>query len=291
MQSTQDLAILHALTAEARLGPKRILALLLHYGEPQAIWDAGAQAIAEFSALSGEATKRLVKARGEFDQITEEVEHIIDGGTTPISVLDPRYPARLRRLSDPPIIIYVRGHLPNPAGTAVAVIGTHHADAEGIAEAVEWGKGLAEREVVVVSGLARGIDGGGHTGALAADGHTVAVLGSGFDHIYPPEHRNLARQIEQTGTLISEYPPRATLTKPRLVYRNRIIIAMADAVVVVRVHEETRGSMEAILRARDLALPVFLVATDTSDASQEAVAEGAIPIQRKPQYDLVLDYL
>ncbi|MBI3873309.1 MAG: DNA-processing protein DprA [candidate division Zixibacteria bacterium] len=221
----------------------------------------------------------------------EELELIIASGTIPISTLDPRYPQRLFRLPDPPTILYVRGTLPDEAKTAVAVVGTHQADAEGIADGVAWGKGLAQRDAIVVSGLARGIDGAAHVGALAASGTTVAVLGGGFDNIYPPEHATLAAEIAKTGALLSEYPPRAPLTKPRLIARNRIIVGLSDAVVVVRLHADARGSMEAIHKAGDLAIPVFLVATDVGPKSQEAVADGAVPIGQAPDFDLVLNYL
>jgi DNA processing protein len=291
MTNSQDLAILYALTTRVHLGPKKMTALLLHFGDPKAIWDARAGEIADVVKLSETGTEHLKRAHNVFDKLVEEVEHICDVGTSPISILDERYPERLRRLPDPPTIIYVRGELPDPAKTAVAVVGTHLADAEGIADAVAWGKGLAERDVVVVSGLARGIDGGGHTGALAAGGCTVAVMGSGFNKIYPPEHLGLAKEIAQSGALISEHPPRTELTKMQLVLRNRIIVGLSDAVVVVRLHEDTKGSMEAIRRARDLALPVFLVTTDTSTVTQIAVAKGAIPIPREPDFDLALNYL
>jgi DNA processing protein len=171
------------------------------------------------------------------------------------------------------------------------VVGSHHADAEGIGEAVRWGKGFAERNVVVVSGLARGIDGGAHTGALAGNGKTVAVLGSGLQKIYPPEHQGLAKEITDHGALLTEYPPATPLTKPRLIWRNRLIVALADAVVVVRIAKATSGSMEAIRRARDLACPTFLVAADTEEASQHAVADGAVPIATEPDFDLILNYL
>ena len=286
-----DLTILFALTTEAQLGPKAIAALLTHFGSPEAIWDCGVDEVARVAHLSDDGVERLTIARGLTDALTEELELIIAGGTTPISIADERYPTRLFHLSDPPTIIYVHGALPDASRTTVAVVGTHQADAEGIAEAVAWGKGFAQRGVVVVSGLARGIDGGAHTGALAADGETVAILGAGFNNIYPPEHRSLAEQITVNGALISEYPPAAPLTKPHLVHRNRLIAALSDAVVVVRLHRDTRGSMEVIRRARDLALPVFLVATDTDPVLQEAVADGAIPIGQVPDFDFVLNYL
>jgi DNA processing protein len=291
MTITRDLTILFALSTEARLGPKTVVALLTHFGDPEAIWDCGVDEVARVANLSEEGTERLVEARGLTDALAEELEIIVEAGTTPLSILDDNYPDRLRHLPDPPTIVYVRGQIPDEAQTAVAVVGTHHADAEGIAEAVAWGKGLAQRGVVVVSGLARGIDGGGHTGALAAGGQTVAVLGSGFNNIYPPEHRGLAEQIEHQGALISEHPPRAPLTKSRLVYRNRMIVALSDAVVVVRMHAPESGTMEAVRQGRDLARPVFMVAVDASAASVRAAADGAIPIGRLPDYDLVLKYL
>lgn len=288
---SRDLVVLYALTTEARLGPKTIGALLVQFGNPESIWDAETPEIAQVARLDEDEYERLDGARNLTDALVDDLELMIEQGTVPIPITAPEYPQRLLNLPDPPSIVYVRGELPQDETRTVAVVGTHQADAEGIADAVRWGKGFAERQVTVVSGLARGIDGGAHTGALAGDGKTCAVLGAGFDNIYPPEHRGLAEEIEKSGALVSEHAPRTPLTKPRLVLRNRIIVALADAVVVVRLHEDTRGSMEAIRRAADLAMPVFLVAHDTKQASIEAVAEGAIPIPAQPDFDLVLNYL
>ncbi len=288
---TRDLAVLYALTTEARLSSKAVAALIAHFGDPAAVWDAEIAEVAEVARVSDEDIEKLDGARNMTDALVEDLETMIDRGTIPIPITAREYPERLHALSDPPSILYVRGALPPAHARSVAVVGTHQADVDGIANAVQWGKGFAQRDVVVVSGLARGIDGGAHTGALAADGKTCAVLGAGFDNIYPPEHNVLAEAIEKTGALISEYAPRATLTKQRLIYRNRIIVALADAVVVVRLHEDSKGSMEAIRRARYLAVPVFLVAHDTSNNSQIAIAEGAIPIPVEPDFDLVLNYL
>ncbi|GAB4329262.1 MAG: hypothetical protein Kow0074_25700 [Candidatus Zixiibacteriota bacterium] len=291
MASPHDLTILYALSAEVQLGPRAIASLLLHFSDPQSVWEADIDEIVGVGQLNTDAANRLSDARRKYDEINAELDHIIDEGTRVVSILDDAYPPRLRRLADPPTVLYYRGELPDPEQPAIAVVGTHKADAEGIADAVAWGKGLVQRGAAVISGLARGIDGGGHTGALAADGLTYAVLGSGFNNIYPPEHRGLATKIAEHGAIISEHPPKTPLTKQRLVLRNRIIVGLSDAVVVVRVHEDTRGSMEAIRRARNIAIPTFLVATDTSPMSQKAVADGAIPIPQVPDFDLVLNYL
>ena len=288
---TRDLAILYALTTEARLGPKSVAALIAHFGDPESIWEGELTEIADVARVAEDDLERIDGARNLTDSLVDDLEMMIDQGTVPVPITAEEYPERLLALPDPPTILYVRGTVPAVGARTVAVVGTHQADAEGIADAVRWGKGLAERGAIVISGLARGIDGGAHTGALAGGGQTCAVLGAGFDNIYPPEHVVLAQAIEKSGALLSEYTPRAVLTKPRLVLRNRIIAALADAVVVVRLHEDTKGSMEAIRRARDLAVPVFLVAHDTSRASQQAVLEGSIPIPAEPDFDLVLNYL
>lgn len=291
MSTAREHAILYALAVEAYVGPKAVMALLVHFGTPAAIWRSRPAELSSVVRLGEESMERIEKAHDEVDRIEADLLGIDESGVQILSLLDEEYPARLRRLDDPPTLLFSRGRWPSPETRAVAVVGTHQADEEGIADAVAWGKGLAERGVTVVSGLARGIDGGGHTGALAGGGATVAVLGSGIDNIYPPEHRGLAAEIIRDGTLVSEYPPNAALTKPRLVYRNRIIAGLSDALVVVRLHEDTRGSMEVIRRARDIALPVYLVATDAGKPAQQAVADGAIPIGRLPDFDLVLNYM
>jgi len=286
-----DLTVMYALSQEARIGPKTMAGLLLHFHNPAIIWETTVSELSEHVQLSDDTMERLETAHEQVERIEADLAAILDSGIQLVTILDDNYPERLRRLDDPPTILYVRGELPDPAKRMVAVIGTHQADEEGIADAVAWGKGLAQRGVIVVSGLARGIDGGGHTGALAGGGDTIAVLGSGVDNIYPPEHRVLANEISRHGALLSEYSPSSALTKARLVLRNRIIVGLSDAVVVVRVHEDTRGSMEAVRRARDIALPIFLVATDAGNAVRNAVAEGALPIGRLPDFDLVLNYL
>ncbi|HSG98412.1 MAG TPA: DNA-processing protein DprA [candidate division Zixibacteria bacterium] len=288
---TPDLMALFLLATKLHLGPKVIAALIAACGAPSEIIEAGPETIAEIAMLDDDQRDQLTEILADGAALHEELTYITGKGIGLVGIHEEQYPPRLLRLGDPPPLLFVCGQLPDPDKTAIAVVGSHHADAIGIAEAVNWGKGLVARDVVVVSGLARGIDGGAHTGALAGNGTTVAVLGSGFDNIYPPEHRALAEEVTTQGALISEYPPSAPLTKARLVSRNRLIVGLCDAVVVVRVSETTKGSMEAIKRARDIAVPVFLVATDAGEASRRAIAEGAIPILPEPDYDLVLNYL
>jgi DNA processing protein len=232
-----------------------VYALVAEHGTTQDVWDAEFEDVAATVGLDDDARERWALAHNSLDLIAEEFELMTSGSVRAIAIDADTYPQRLERLGDPPPLLYVHGELPDGDTPSVAVVGMHEADAEGIADAVAWGRGLAERGVTVISGLARGIDGGAHTGALAGSGKTVAVLGNGFANIYPPEHRGLAEQITIQGALVSEYPPNAPLTKARLIHRNRLIAALSDAMVVVRIHEGTRGTMEAIDRAGDVATP------------------------------------
>lgn len=146
--------------------------------------------------------------------------------------LDSSFPTGLAVIPDPPPVLWVRGTLP-AAGPAVAIVGSRAATPHGLEMAFDLARGLARAGVVVVSGLARGIDSAAHRGALRGEGPTLAVLGSGPDVMYPPEHGDLAAAICRSGALVAELPPG---TPPRAWHfprRNRIIAGLAQAVVVV----------------------------------------------------------
>src|SRR5690606_15875349 len=157
---------------------------------------------------------------------------IVVTGVEVIARKDPSYPSVLEEIADPPERLWVRGTL--PVGPAVAIVGTRRATRYGLSLGREMGRAVARAGWVVVSGLARGIDGAAHRGCIDADGRGIAVLGCGIDVWYPPEHEALGRQLVAAGgAVVSEYPP-GTLPEPwRFPARNRIISALAAAVVVV----------------------------------------------------------
>lgn len=158
---------------------------------------------------------------------------------------DPRYPAALRTIADPPQMLYVRGALRDEDRSAVAVVGSRRASAYGAAVAEWLGRELARAGVTVVSGLARGIDGAAHRGALQAGGRTVAVLGCGPDVVYPPEHRRLMAQLIESGAAISEYPPGTPPLKHHFPRRNRLISGLSLGVVVVEGREDSGALITA----------------------------------------------
>lgn len=163
-------------------------------------------------------------------------------GIEPVPWNDERYPPLLRAILDPPPVLWVRGCGTVLARPAVAIVGSRAATPYAIEVAARLAGELAARDIVVVSGLARGVDGAAHRGSLAAGGITVAVLGSGPDVIYPAEHRVLATEIARTGAIVSELGPGAPPLPEHFPLRNRLISGISLAVVVVEANEKS-GSL------------------------------------------------
>jgi DNA processing protein len=198
-----------------------------------------------------------------------------------VEVLTPHdagYPVALRTIPDPPQALYVRGRLRPEDAAAVAVVGARRASAYGVA-AAEWlGRELARCGVTVVSGLARGVDGAAHRGALAAGGRTIAVLGCGPDVVYPPEHVDLMARVIEAGAVISEFPPGTEPLPPYFPQRNRIISGLSLGVVVVEGRERSGALVTAdcaLQQGREVfAVPGSIFAA-TSYLPHRLIQEGA----------------
>ena len=180
-------------------------------------------------------------------------------GLRPIAWGDSAYPAVLGAIVDPPPVLWMRGAVEALAEPAVAIVGSRAASPYALAVAERLAADVAARGIVIVSGLARGVDSAAHRGALAAAGSTLAVLGSGADVIYPPEHDALARDIEAHGAIVSELVPGTPPQKQFFPRRNRIISGLSRAVVIVEAGEKS-GSLitarSALEQGRDvLAVP------------------------------------
>lgn len=154
---------------------------------------------------------------------------------------DPRFPAPVLAIPDPPPVLWYRGSLDALDAPAVAIVGSRAASSVALETATRLGEDLAARGVTVVSGLARGVDSAAHRGALRA-GRTIGVLGSGIDRMYPPEHEDLAREIARCGLVVSEYPPGTPPQDFHFPQRNRLISGLSRAVVVIEASERS-GSL------------------------------------------------
>ncbi|MGH9386846.1 MAG: DNA-processing protein DprA [Vicinamibacterales bacterium] len=175
-----------------------------------------------------------------------------------LSLGSPGFPSLLSQIHNPPHTLWVRGDSAVLDRPAVAIVGSRAASSDGLAIAGDIAADLARAGIVVVSGMARGIDSAAHAGALDANGVTVAVMGTGVDRVYPPEHRDLASRIATCGALISELPPG---TPPRAFHfplRNRIISGLSRAVVVIEAPEAS-GALITAREALDQGREVMVV--------------------------------
>jgi DNA processing protein len=185
---------------------------------------------------------------------------------------DGEYPTRLREIPDAPETLHVRGRLLEADSLAVAIVGSRRATSYGLDVGEQLAADLAARGVTIVSGLARGIDAAAHHGALRVGGRTIAVLGSGMDVVYPPEHRQLATEIAEHGALLSQFAPGTPPLPQNFPTRNQVIAALSLAVVVVEAAERSGSLITARLAAElgreVLAVPGRVTAPESRGANR-----------------------
>lgn len=215
-------------------------------------------------------------------RVEREVRVAEKMGLRLIPVADPTYPAALETLSDAPLVLYMKGDLPE-AVVRVAVVGSRRATAYGRRVAAGLASALALRGVEVVSGGARGIDTCAHIGALEAGGRTVAVLGSGFLNLYPAENAPLFDRIAGSGTLLSEFPLDTSPAPENFPRRNRLISGLSAAVVVVEATEKS-GSLTTAGHALDQGREVLAVpgpvSSEQSAGCHRLIQQGAKLVQK-----------
>ncbi len=231
--------------------------LLDQFGTPDAIFSAGPAELARVEGVSAKAIESLCHGRFALDP-EKELTKLERCGARILSYGDQTYPSALREIHDPPILLFIRGK-DIPVGLPlVAVVGSRNATYYGLKASERFGLGLGQSGVGVVSGLARGIDAAAHWGCLRGGGHTVGVLGTGIDVIYPRENQKLFEAVCERGTLVSEFPP-GTPPEPRnFPIRNRIISGMSKGVVIVEATKRS-GSLITAGMALEQGREVFAV--------------------------------
>jgi DNA processing protein len=188
-------------------------------------------------------------------QATRQLAEAARLGIHALAIPDTRYPTLLAAIPDPPPLLWARGAIAALTRPAIAIVGSRAGTAYALTMARQLSRDLAAAGAVIVSGLARGVDSAAHAGALDAKGSTVGVLGCGIDRIYPAEHRDLARDIEHAGAVVSEFPVGVPPLPHHFPLRNRIISGLSTAVVVVEAPEKS-GSLitaaAAVEQGRDV---------------------------------------
>ena len=225
-----------ALSLTEGLGPKRGRSLVEHLGCVGNVFKAS---LTELEAAGIRAVSAQSLATGRSMELAQdELGRATAAGVSLVCLDDSSYPAQLKQIYDPPLIIYVRGNVDAIALPGIAVVGTRHPTPYGLGMAERLSCDLAARGLVIFSGLARGVDAAAHRGAVHAKGKTVAVFGTGVDIIYPKENSRLTEQVlAHGGALISEFPMNTFAAPQNFPIRNRIISGISIGVLVIEAAE------------------------------------------------------
>lgn len=254
------------------LGPVTLSRLLAQYGSPEQILHNPRQ----ISGLSEAVLQGL--RHPDWERVEADLAWLAADNRTLITIEDSSYPALLKEISDPPPILYVQGDMSLLSQWQLAIVGSRNPTASGKNTAYDFARYLAHGGMTITSGLASGIDGAAHQGALAAGGKTIAVVATGLDRVYPAQHRELAHQIVDNGAIVSEFPlgtqPRAELF-PR---RNRIISGLSLGTLIVEAAVKS-GSLITARMAMEQAREVFAIPgsihNPLSRGCHQLIREGA----------------
>lgn len=244
--------------------------------------------IGEFTSLSIKYLEDLYKRplqapRWNPEQVLDEARRVLEGAQkrSILAVVygSQAYPPLLRELTDPPLLLYYRGILPDPEKPMVSIVGTRGPTGAGRTQAYHVAYELGSVGIPVVSGLARGIDSMAHRGNMDGQGKTVAVLGNGLDSVYPVSNRNLALRILETGgCLLSEYAPGVPPYKWHFPARNRIIAALGRATIVVEAPQHSGSLITAqfaLDQGRDVLVGSVCRTSPCGQGGRHLVEQGA----------------
>ncbi|MHB1126605.1 MAG: DNA-processing protein DprA [Bacillota bacterium] len=258
------------------LGPRRMLRLVSFLGSAQAVWEAPENQLRSIPQVEPAVVDSILKHRPGINP--EEVWlSLLRSGIETLTIEDISYPLNLKRISDPPPVLYWKGKLPVPA-LNIAVVGARKATPYGKKVAEQLALDLVRAGVTVTSGMARGIDTYAHRGALRGNGYTIAVLGSGLDVIYPPENKLLMGEIINHGLVVSEFFPGTQPEARNFPARNRIISGLADGTVVVEAGEKSGALITvdfALEQGRDVFAVPGPVTSSMSRGTNALIKQGA----------------
>ncbi len=265
------------------LKTKKVQKLIDSFGSIKNVYYQSKKELMKVRVIEEKTAEQMIRKKDR-----QKIENIIDClvkqkiQVIPYTSLD--YPVQLKQIYDPPVVLYVKGNISILQNFSIAIVGARQATLYGKQVAFGLAKNLACSGVIVISGLAKGIDTYAHLGTLKAEAKTIAVLGNGIDSIYPKENKELAEQILQKGgAIVSEYTVGQKPEKYHFPARNRIISGLSQGVVVVEAKKKS-GSMITVDYALEEGKMVFAVPgriTDvTSEGTNELLMQGAKPIRK-----------
>ena len=244
-----------ALNLTQGLGGEGARRLLKEFGSPEAVFAASISLLK--SVVKADVAAEISKGIAG-DILAPTMAWLEDSNNHIVTLADSDYPQALLNISDPPLLLYVKGRLDLLNRTALAVVGSRNATPQGINNAGAFAKSLSEAGLCIISGMAHGIDAAAHHGALRGQGSSIAVVGTGLDKVYPAANRDLAHALAKQGTLVSEFPlgtPPLAANFPR---RNRIISGMSEGCLVVEASLQS-GSLITARLALEQGRDVFAI--------------------------------
>jgi len=225
-----------ALTLTPGMGPTRIWKAMNRLGAAEQLLEASLTEL-EGTGMPAQSAQFVFEGKAKA-AAEDELKRVAEAGGSILTPEDEAYPERLREIYDPPSTLWIRGDVSQLARPGIAVVGTRQPSPYGAGMAELLSRDLANRRMVILSGMARGVDTAAHKGAIEAGGKTVAVWGTGIDVIYPKENKKLAEQIVATGgTIVSEYPLGTFPAPQNFPIRNRILSGMSVGVLVIEAAE------------------------------------------------------
>lgn len=259
------------------LGSVRANKLLGYFGSGEEVYNADINEILEVVSISDKIVDRIVSSRG--DRIMEKrLRRMEKMNIKFIGISDKLYPYMLKEIQAPPVGLYIIGQLPDENLAKVSIIGSRQCSTYGSGVAYNTAFELAENNVVVVSGMAYGIDSIAHKGCLDGKGKTIAVLGNGVDICYPASNRELRERIIENGCVMSEYPPGTEAKAYHFPVRNRIISGLSDVTLVVEA-EKKSGTLITVGQALDQGRDIFAVpgniTSPKSEGTNDLLRQGA----------------
>ncbi|MBU2258139.1 MAG: DNA-processing protein DprA [Candidatus Omnitrophica bacterium] len=258
------------------LGSIRLKRLLGYFQTPQNVLKAPKEELIRASGIGNIIADKIGSLKeGDLDK---ELSLARKQDIEIISYKDEDYPENLKQISDPPIILYVKGELKKEDKFSLGIVGSRRASFYGLSCAEKFAHDLSGKGLTIVSGLARGVDTYAHKGALKAGGRTIAVIGSGLNQIYPPENKRLALEIAKSGAVISEFPMNTEPFKQNFPRRNRVISGLSLGVLVAEAARNSGALITAdfaLEQGRDVFALPGKIDTANSQGTNELIKQGA----------------
>jgi len=240
------------------IGPRRFFILLKLFETPKAVWESSADEVLKYKSVLGEKTIQSIIENKQLRYLDKAAEILENKEIFVLTLIDEEYPVDLKNTIDPPPVLYCKGKKIDSESFNIAIVGSRKTSEHGRQMAERFSHDLALSGMGIISGAARGIDTMAHRGALNANGNTIAVLGCGIDVVYPPDNKKIFSQIEEKGTLLSEYPPGTTPLPSFFPARNRIISGLSKVILVIEAGEKS-GALITVDFALEQGKEIFVV--------------------------------